>query len=277
MRHLVTSLICLLLVTSALISAPPDANANQHCYQATRIDGTEQTVCVNESGSGLDVVGGETVPGSQSGGSHGSGPAVGPGETEPWDGSVPYCGPDLAELLDTIQPPAGTGNLIWTCRPPEGGPSIDVAAVGRQAATSLKVPEPVVVLGPEPSVNRWGVLAVGLPIWLWVDDQGAIDSSVSSDGIEVVLSARPGGLAVDWGDGTTSVCTSTTPRPLSGDPMATSPDCGHVYQQRGDYQIQVTAQWNVAWSAMGISGDVELSSQSTRTLPIREFGAAVIG
>jgi hypothetical protein len=141
----------------------------------------------------------------------------------------------------------------------------------------LAVPAPELVLGPEPTVNKWGVLAVGLPIWLWAKDPGAIDASVSEDGIDIALNASMGDVTVDWGDGMTSVCESMTPRPAGGEPMVHSPDCGHVYLHKGDYTITASASWQVTWAALDHSGEFTLAASGAREVPIREFVAVVTG
>ncbi|WIY83178.1 hypothetical protein [Propionimicrobium sp. PCR01-08-3] len=157
-------------------------------------------------------------------------------------------------------------------------PVVDVGAVARSAVASLGVPAPRVRLSPEPQDNEWGALGVGLPIWGWVDDPGSLTQSASAEGIDISLTASRGTVRFDWGDGTVSECTQMSERPAGVDPLTPSPTCGHTYLKRGDYTITVTAEWSVAWSALGQQGEVPLVSNTvTYEMPIREFVTVVIG
>lgn len=174
--------------------------------------------------------------------------------------------------------------MLWKC--PRAEPeqaeiaptAIDVPAVAISVAASLRVPEPAIRLEPEASWNKWNVLAVGLPIWAWSDDAGQLSTAVTSQGIDITLSATRSVVRFDWGDGTTSVCQSMTPRPRNVDPLKKSPDCGHTYLKRGDYTVTASAQWVVVWSAAGQTGQLELTSSGTgQPIPIREFETVVVG
>lgn len=255
----------------------PAASANE-CYTVRHFDGSEQTTCSERGDSSIGIDASAGAPQVGGGTASAAGPSTvvdGPGTA--WDGTTPYCGPDVAELLAALPKPTGP-TPVWAClnTPGEPAPAIDVNALGRQAAASLTVPAPVLVLGPEPSVNQWNALAVGLPVWIWAEQQPAIDQSVSQQGIDIHLSAVRGAITIDWGDGTTTVCKTTTARPAGNDPMAESPDCGHTYQRRGDYTITATAEWATTWSALNTSGTVQLTNTGTRQLAISEFEAVVI-
>lgn len=154
---------------------------------------------------------------------------------------------------------------------------VETAAAAARAVASLSVPEPVIVFGPEPTVNQWKVLAVGFPIWVWLEDPGQLGTSVSQDGIDIAMSASMGTVTFDWGDGTTSTCTQMRPRPPRVEPMTPSPDCGHTYMKAGDYTVTATASWAVNWQALGQSGQIPLSSSAARTMPIRQFRTVVVG
>lgn len=263
------------LLATLAIAPAQEARAND-CKRHETVLG-EAVSCVGGSSVGVDAA----VPGTSqpaAGEPAGGAPATvvdGPGTA--WDGTTPYCGPDVAELLAALPKPAGQAP-IWAClnTPGEPAPAIDVNALGRQAAASLTVPQPVLVLGPEPSVNQWNALAVGLPVWIWAEQQPAINTTTSQQGIDIHLSAVRGAITIDWGDGTTTVCKTTTPRPAGNDPMAKSPDCGHTYLKRGDYTITATAEWATTWTALNTSGTVQLTNTGTRQLPISEFEAVVV-
>ena len=147
-----------------------------------------------------------------------------------------------------------------------------------QASLELGVPAPVVRLGPDPSWNKWKLLAVGLPIWLWTEGIQPQSAATSAEGIDIQMQAVPGGATVDWGDGTVIWCATMTSKTRYTDPLLMSPDCGHKYEHPGDYTITVTQQWIVDWAALNQKGQLQLQSVGTYpNLPIRNFHAVVTG
>ena len=161
---------------------------------------------------------------------------------------------------------------------PDGTPAAaDPAVLAAQAVARLSVPAPSITISPHPSDNQWGVSAVGLPLWVWADDPGPVTSTVTEQGINIVMQASRGTVTFDWGDGTSSVCNQMRPRPTNIDPLTPSPDCGHTYLRRGDYTITATAGWAVTWQALGQSGTLPLSSSATSAIPVREFQSLVVG
>ena len=153
----------------------------------------------------------------------------------------------------------------------------DPAVLAAQAVARLSVPAPSITISPHPSDNQWQVSAVGLPLWVWADDPGPVTSTVTEQGINIVMQASRGTVTFDWGDGTSSVCNQMRPRPANIDPLTPSPDCGHTYLRRGDYTITATAGWAVTWQALGQSGTLPLSSSATSAIPVREFQSLVVG
>ena len=133
------------------------------------------------------------------------------------------------------------------------------------------------MISPHPSDNQWQVSAVGLPLWVWADDPGPVTSTVTEQGINIVMQANRGSVQFDWGDATSSVCNQMRPRPANLDPLTPSPDCGHTYLHRGDYTITATAGWAVTWQALGQSGTLPLSTRTTSAIPVREFQSLVVG
>ena len=161
---------------------------------------------------------------------------------------------------------------------PDGTPAAaDPAVLAAQAVARLSVPAPAVTISPHPSDNQWQVSAVGLPLWVWADDPGPVTSTVTEQGINIVMQASRGTVTFDWGDGTSSVCNQMRPRPANLDPLTPSPDCGHTYLRRGDYTITATAGWAVTWQALGQSGTLPLSTRATSAIPVREFQSLVVG
>ncbi len=163
--------------------------------------------------------------------------------------------------------PAPDGTLV----------AADPGVLAAQAVARLSVPAPAVTISPHPSDNQWQVSAVGLPLWVWADDPGPVTSTVTEQGINIVMQASRGTVTFDWGDGTSSVCNQMRPRPTNLDPLTPSPDCGHTYLRRGDYTITATAGWAVTWQALGQSGTLPLSTRATSAIPVREFQSLVVG
>ena len=153
----------------------------------------------------------------------------------------------------------------------------DPAVLAAQAVARLSVPAPSITISPHPSDNQWQVSAVGLPLWVWADDPGPVTSTVTEQGINIVMQANRGSVQFDWGDATSSVCNQMRPRPANLDPLTPSPDCGHTYLHRGDYTITATAGWAVTWQALGQSGTLPLSTRTTSAIPVREFQSLVVG
>ena len=214
-------------------------------------------------------------------------PDAGSSGTNPWakytlvtaaSGSQQLCltvnaglagGPSRVQVCyDVAVPlPAPDGALV----------AADPAVLAAQAVARLSVPAPSITISPHPSDNQWGVSAVGLPLWVWADDPGPVTSTVTEQGIDIVMQASRGTVTFDWGDGTSSVCNQMRPRPTNIDPLTPSPDCGHTYLRRGDYTITATAGWAVTWQALGQSGTLPLSSSATSAIPVREFQSLVVG
>lgn len=132
-------------------------------------------------------------------------------------------------------------------------PTVDVVAVTRQAVASLALPSSELGIDPAPSANEWGAAAVGQQLWFWAPHASRQDTQVSSQGIDIAISAVPLGLVVDNGDGTRLNCTSTDrlTGPFQNQP---SPSCGHAYATKGSYTISASRAWQVNWSALGQSG-----------------------
>lgn len=159
----------------------------------------------------------------------------------------------------------------------DSGQSSAPSALAARAVAQLTVPEPVISLSPQPSDNKWNVLAVGLPLWFWSENPGPVTTSATADGIEIVMTATRGQVRFDWGDDTTTICSTMRQRTPNTHPLTPSPDCGHTYMQAGDYTITATAGWAVTWHALGQTGTIPLTTTATTDVPIREFAAVVVG
>ena len=100
---------------------------------------------------------------------------------------------------------------------------------------------------------------VGIPTWMWVDDPARApgDRSLcrlrgSGDGDRDGKVKR---VVWDMGDGTTVNCTKGTPYEVAFE-AEPSPNCGHVYEAPGTYQVTATSDWDVDWAGAGQSGTI---------------------
>lgn len=142
-----------------------------------------------------------------------------------------------------------------------------------QATAQVQLPSPSPQVGPDAHLNQWGMLAVGLPVWFWTQQVPSIDASRTQNGIAITLIATRSATHFDLGDGTTLDCTTSTPRPADAAPMATSPDCGHVYTRHGSYTVTATTDWGLAWSALGYSGTDTQRRTATTTITVGQLAA----
>lgn len=197
---------------------------------------------------------------------------------------VPGPGPDEWQLCRDFNPghvDTGTDDRTELCFPvyitEEDTPDVDPTPFAARAVAKLTIPEPGVMVDPQPSDNKWNALAVGLPLWFYTDKPAPIHTSVTEDGIQITMTAHRKSIQLDFGDGNTTSCTTGTPRPAGYHPLTPSSTCGHAYMQKGDYTLTATANWEVTWQALGKTGTIPLSTTQTMQLPVSEFAAVVVG
>lgn len=185
---------------------------------------------------------------------------------------------DSAGVCQTCETPAASGlcpgylNDINATGQQEAAPPTpeEIRNWAISVATSVRLPAPAVGVDPDPSVNRWRIVAVGQPLWLHDNSVSTVASSAANQGMSVSISARRTGVRFDMQERVIT-CTSMTRRPANADPKAKSPDCGYTYQRKGDRRITATATWQITWHAANQSGTVPMTRTSTRTLPVREL------
>ncbi|SKF61407.1 Uncharacterised protein [Mycobacteroides abscessus subsp. abscessus] len=168
----------------------------------------------------------------------------------------------------------GTTGIVAPNDPPP-----NPAVLGAEAVAQLTLPDASPLVGPDPSVNKWNMVAVGFPIWLWVEGVTQMTSSVTLRGHTITLVATRASVVFNMGDGTTVNCTSTAHYTRSVTSGTPSPNCGHVYQQKpegGTYRVAAMARWNVTWSVLGESGTIPVSKGAARQLPVGELQALVV-
>lgn len=190
--------------------------------------------------------------------------------------ATPITGPGLPQG-NSPQAPAPAG------APAAAGPGaapapvvINVAVIAQEAASSIHLPTPEINLGPDPSVNEWHMIAVGLPVWFWTNEPPAIDASLTAQGIALSLVAHHDGTTIDTGDGNSITCATSTPRPTGAAPMESSPDCGHTWLTHGDPTITASSTWTITWSALGQSGSIPLTRTATRTIHVGQLASVLV-
>lgn len=160
------------------------------------------------------------------------------------------------------------GGPVWV---PGGPPVASPEVVARAARARLSLPAVEVVLSPS------GDQLVGLPTWLSMSplSWGAVSASASVPGVSVTATARPVRAVWSTGDGGSVVCSGPGERWTPGvDPRASSPDCGHTFEQssmgeQGSvFAVSVEVTWEVTWAGAGRSGSVP-GLTTTGTVPVR--------
>ena len=155
---------------------------------------------------------------------------------------------------------------------PAAGPAVDPAEAARRAIASLTLTEPGLLLDPDPAANEWGATAVGFHTWFHAPDPGVLHTSVTADGLTIDITATPGALTVDTGDGRRQTCHHTVPYRNPDGVNAPSPYCGHTWEHTGEYTVTATRTWNVSWTAAGRSGtDTVTRPAGTRAITVIEL------
>lgn len=160
-------------------------------------------------------------------------------------------------------------------------PRLSPAQAAQIAVAQLRIPTVDVGIGPDPSDNEWGMLAVGFPVWLYADGDTSIGPVTDSvGGVTVSIEASIASTTYSMGDGTKVNCDGTGTRYTSTvEPGSPSPTCGHVYEESslpgGSYTVTSTTTWAVTWTAGGQSGVINVPTVGTNDLPIGELQAIV--
>ena len=156
--------------------------------------------------------------------------------------------------------------------------------VVRAAALQLELPVVDPKVGPDPSLNRWNITPVNLPIWLWLDEPDALTKSVTQQGIEINMVARRTRVVFDMGNGDKVKCTrmSRWRKPLSDAELnRPSPNCGYRYrklpkQKGAGFMMNVTVEWTVTWYALGQTGTIPLTTTGSRHMPVGELQSVIV-
>lgn len=286
------------VVVPLVPSAPAYAEGGENCWTETDpVTGEIKVVCEDDDD---DPPGGEPGGGSSTCSYQGKEiPCNGPGGSvwssahacwvgDVWDpggeGAEPPPGQtneDGAWHICYWPPPGSSWDPVWI---ENGEVGIDPVVLANHAIAAMDLDPITIGIVPESGPNRVGL--VGLPVWMWVDNQtedtwGPITRSASQGPVSVSATATVSSVIWNMGDGTTVTCTGP------GTPYADhfgkqeSPTCGHRYdkmsssQPDGAYQVTATSHWVVEWSGGGQSGTIELDL-TTEPLPIRVGEAQVL-
>ena len=166
------------------------------------------------------------------------------------------------------------------CRDIPGAGAIrsNYEALARTLIVYLRLPDTPPQFGPDPDNNEWNMLAVGYPIWLWVDGPRTRTAVTRAAGLEFRLTARRTATVFTLGDGTTLTCPTWTRYTTSVTPGDPSPTCGHTYTKTsptGGYTVTATAHWTINWSVDGHRGTIPVSYSDTSQITIGELQALV--
>ena len=179
--------------------------------------------------------------------------------------------------------PAGW-TMFWSDTPPPGITGFSPAQAAYMLIQTFQLDGVDIGLVPRTELGRRG--AVGLPVWMWVNDPtpstwGPWTKTDTFGGVTVTATARATGVTWDMGDGNTVSCPGLGTEFVSGvsdaNGAAISPDCGYRYEQmspdqgRAPYTITARTQWVFEWEAEGQTGTDTTETTSTTTALIGEL------
>ncbi len=140
------------------------------------------------------------------------------------------------------------------------------------ARATINIPLPAIATSPPVG----GTQLVGLPVWFWSNTHYARSVTASIPGLSATLTATPGDLVIDMGDGTTLTCPSGG---IRYDPALShrdqSTDCSGPYDRHGQFTTTATVVWALTWTASnGQSGTLPpVVRRSTTVLNIQQAQA----
>jgi hypothetical protein len=148
------------------------------------------------------------------------------------------------------------------------------------AVAELRLPAVAPGIGPDPSINRWKMAAVGYPLWLWADGPthvGPVAQSVAN--LQVSLDARLTSVTYEMGDGHHVTCNGPGTKWTRSVQAGQASSCGYRYEQpslpKGNYNVRAISRWSITWVVGADSGVVPMDQVGTRQLPVGELQVLV--
>lgn len=187
-------------------------------------------------------------------------------------------------FLDGREPVVSDFSIFWADTPPPGITRLSPAQAAYMLIQTFQLEGVDIGLVPRTELGRRG--AVGLPVWMWVNNPtpatwGPWTKTDTFGGVTVTATARATGVDWDMGDGNTVFCAGLGTEFVSGvsdaNGAAISPDCGYRYEQmspnegRFPYTITARTHWVFEWEAEGQSGTDTTETTSTTTARIGEL------
>lgn len=188
-----------------------------------------------------------------------------------------FCDPDSTFAC----PPVGSRVDRWLTTPPAGVMTLTPAQAAAALVKTFKLEG--IAIGSTTKVSGKG--AVGLPVWLWVENQtplsfGPYVESATLGGVTVTATAKVANIAYSMGDGQMVVCANAGTPYVKGYGNTDSPTCGHRYSEMspGDgaqpYAVTATSNWEVVWTSSGGGGGViGTTTQSQTQIRVGELQA----
>lgn len=188
-----------------------------------------------------------------------------------------FCDPD--DMFACVE--TGTSRDEWLTTPPAGVMTLTPAQAAAALVKTFKLEG--IAIGSTTKASGKG--AVGLPVWLWVENQtplsfGPYVESATLGGVTVTATAKVANIAYSMGDGQTVVCANAGTPYAKGYGNTDSPTCGYRYSQMspGDgaqpYDVTATSNWEVVWTSSGGGGGViGTTTQSQTQIRVGELQA----
>jgi hypothetical protein len=184
------------------------------------------------------------------------------------EGAIYWCQPP------SVTGSIGGGHAFWAPTAGAAGAPllVDPVTMAEEAIESMNLRAISVGITPPEGPDSYTLF--GIPTWMWVDDPaprtwGPIRRSASAGAVTVTANARVAKVVWDMGDGTVVSCGKGTPYDPAFE-AEPSPNCGHVYQDPGTYQVTATSHWDVDWSGAGQSGTITFTLSRDASVWVRE-------
>lgn len=178
--------------------------------------------------------------------------------------------------------PAATPAKAKKADDPKAPPVVQISPqqLAMMAVAELQLPAVAAGIGPDPSLNRWKMAAVGYPLWLWADGPthvGPVSQRVAN--LYVSLDARLTSVTFEMGDGHTVTCAGPGKKWRRTVEAGQASTCGYRYERpslpKGSYTVRAISHWDITWVVGGQSGVVTMDQEGARQLPVGELQVLV--